>query len=145
MNPQTKCVICEIVAEKIPAWIVYQNAACICFLPKTLDAYGHTLIAPKVHYADIYSTPDRLLESVITTAKKIALYYRDRIGASGVNILHASGKTAQQSVLHLHFHLIPRFDGDGLDTWLKSPAQQYNKDEILEKLRLPCDRDRNVR
>jgi histidine triad (HIT) family protein len=113
MNHQTNCVICDIVAGKIPAWIVYENAEIIGFLPKTLEAYGHTLIAPKVHYADIYSTPDRLLESVITTAKKLALHYCDRIEASGINILHASGKTAQQSVFHLHFHLIPRFDRFG--------------------------------
>jgi histidine triad (HIT) family protein len=142
MNHQRKCVICDIVTGKIPAWIVYQNEEIICFFPKTLEAYGHTLIAPKAHYADLYLTPDRLLESVITTAKKLAIHYRDRIGASGINILHASGKTAQQSVFHLHLHLIPRFDCDGLDTWWKSPAQYHNKDEILEKVRLPHESDR---
>jgi histidine triad (HIT) family protein len=49
MNHQTKCVICEIVAQKIPAWIVYKNTEIICFIPKTLEAYGHTVIAPKAH------------------------------------------------------------------------------------------------
>jgi histidine triad (HIT) family protein len=134
---QDRCVICDIVAGKISAWIVDRDADLICFLPKTLEAYGHTLIAPKEHYSDIFSIPEHLLEIAIATTKKLAIYYRDRIGSSGINLLHASGKAAQQSVFHLHFHLIPRFDGDGLDTWPKISSAQYNKDEILEKLRLP--------
>jgi len=53
-----------------------------------------------------------------------------------VNLLHASGVSALQSVPHLHIHLIPRFDDDGLDAWPKFPALQYDKDELLEKLLL---------
>lgn len=53
-----------------------------------------------------------------------------------MNLLHASGVSAQQSVPHLHIHLIPRFDDDGLDAWPKFPALQYDKDELLEKLLL---------
>ncbi|MGB6881751.1 MAG: HIT domain-containing protein, partial [Microgenomates group bacterium] len=39
--------------------------------------------------------------------------------ATGINILNASGKDAQQSVFHLHFHLVPRYLNDGLDMWIK--------------------------
>ncbi|MCK4682067.1 HIT domain-containing protein, partial [Candidatus Bipolaricaulota bacterium] len=68
--------------------------------------------------------------------KKLAIHYNDRIGSSGVNVLHASGVSAQQSVPHLHIHLIPRFDDDGLDTWPNLPVLQVDKDELLEKLLL---------
>jgi histidine triad (HIT) family protein len=131
-----KCVICDIVAGKISSWIVYQHADVICFLPKTLEAYGHTLIAPKAHYPDVYSIPAALLGVVITTAQSLAIHYYHRIGSSGMNLLHASGVSAQQSVFHLHFHLIPRFNSDGLDMWPKLPSAQYDKDELLERLRV---------
>lgn len=111
----TNCVICAIVAGSIPAWVVYRDADVICFLPKVMNAYGHTLIAPTTHYADIYTTLVHSLEKVMAAAQKLALHYATQIGSSGVNLLHASGASAQQSVFHLHFHLILRFEQDGLD------------------------------
>lgn len=130
------CTICDIVADRTPAWIVYQDTDVICFLPKTLEAYGHTVIAPKAHYQDIYTTPEHLLEVIIVAAKRLSIHYKDKIGSSGVNLLHASGVSAQQSLLHLHIHLIPRFNNDGLNAWPKLSSTQYDKDELLEKLRL---------
>jgi histidine triad (HIT) family protein len=93
-------------------------------------------VAPKAHYPDLYTAPEALLVRLIVAVKKLAIHYNDRIGSSGVNVLHASGVPAQQSVPHLHIHLIPRFDDDGLDTWPKLPALQVDKDELLEKLLL---------
>lgn len=130
------CVFCDIVAAKIPSWIVYENKQVICFLPNKLEVYGHTLIAPKAHYQDIYTVPQDLLESIIVTAKKLAIHYQNQIGSTGMNLLHASGIAAQQSVFHFHIHLIPRFNNDGLDTWPALPQSQYDKDEICTKLRL---------
>lgn len=131
-----KCTICDIVTGRIPSWVVYQDADVICFLPKTLEAYGHTVIAPKVHHSDISTTPEPLLGAVINVAKKLAMHYNAQIGSSGVNILHASGVSAQQTVLHLHFHLIPRFDNDGVNAWPSFTTIQRDKDELLQKLQL---------
>jgi len=130
------CVICDIVAKRIPSWIVYQDAEVICFLPKSLEAYGHTIIAPKNHFQDIYSVPDDILEVILITTKRIAEHYQNQISALGINILHASGVAAQQSVPHIHFHLLPRFENDGLNTWPNLPAIKINKDELLEKIKL---------
>jgi histidine triad (HIT) family protein len=130
------CVICDIVTKRIPSWIVYQDEDVICFLPKALDAYGHTIIAPKNHFQDIYSVPDDILEVIFVTVKRIAGHYITQIGAMGINILHASGEAAQQSVPHIHFHLLPRFENDGLNAWPKFPPMEYNKDELLEKIKL---------
>jgi hypothetical protein len=41
-------------------------------------------------------------------------------GATGVNLLHAIGRDAKQSVLHFHIHVIPRYLRDGLELWLKN-------------------------
>ncbi len=132
----TTCFICEIAAGRIPTWVIYQDADVICFLPKTLEAYGHTANAPKAHYSDLFTTPESLLGAIIKIAKRLAIYYSHQIGSSGVNLLHASGVPAQQSVLHVHFHLIPRFDNDGLNAWPTLNTIECNKDELLRKLRL---------
>lgn len=130
------CPICEIAAGRIPTRVVYQDADVICFLPKTLEAYGHTVIAPKAHHSDLFTTPESLLGAVIKIAKRLAIHYSHQIGSSGVNLLHASGVSAQQSVMHVHFHLIPRFDNDGLNAWPSFNVIECDKDELLRKLQL---------
>lgn len=57
------------------------------------------------------------------------------IGASGVNILNASGEGSDQSVPHLHLHLVPRWSGDGLDTWPSTISQHVFEDQWLSLLR----------
>ena len=132
----TGCVICDIVANSIPSWIIFQDANVVCFLPKKLEANGHTIVASKAHFSDIYSSPELLLQTLITTTKKLAIHYKDKIGSTGINLLHASGLSAQQSIQHLHFHLIPRFENDGLNAWPNLSSKEYDKDEILKILKI---------
>ena len=129
------CIFCDIVNNKTPSWIIHQDNEVICFLTKTLSSYAHTVIATKQHVLDIYSVPEAVLLKIVVVSKKLAIHYRSKIDASGVNILHASGIPAQQSVLHFHIHLIPRFNNDGLNAWPDFPVQSFDKDEIVAKLR----------
>ena len=130
------CVICQLVAQELPSWVVYEDENVICFLPLEVEAFGHTVVAPRAHHADVFSAPAEILGCVLEAVQKVARHYQSALGATGVNVLHASGTSAQQSVPHLHFHLIPRFDGDGIDAWPQLPGTQEGKDELLEKLRL---------
>jgi len=125
------CVICSIVSGSIPSWVVHRDARVICFLPQELEVYAHTVIAPIDHYPDIYSGTEESMGALMAAAQSLALHYRQRFGASGVNLLHASGASAQQSVGHMHLHLIPRFDSDGVDAWPTLPGTEVNKDEFL--------------
>lgn len=132
----TECVFCDIIQQRIAAWVVYQNEDVICFLPRNPEVYGHTLIVPKQHVVDLYTTPTALLEKLMAAAQKLSIHYKAQVGASGVNLLHASGASAQQSVFHFHLHLLPRFDGDGLNTWPELPTLSFDRDEMLKQLML---------
>jgi histidine triad (HIT) family protein len=98
----------------------------LCFLDNKPSGMGHCLLIPKKHYKDIYSIDDKHARMLLPAAKKISLVLKQKLGASGINILHASGKTAQQSVFHFHIHIVPRYKNDKLDAWLKS--NYVNKD-----------------
>ena len=130
------CKFCQIVNRQIPAWIVYENEKVISFLPQKIEVYGHTLIAPKQHYADLYDIPEDILCELIKASKKITLAYKEKIDATGMNLMHASGFDGQQSVFHFHIHLLPRFKDDKLNTWPNLPKIEIDKDELFRKLQL---------
>ena len=74
------------------------------------------------------------LQNLMTVAKKISRSVRKKIGATGINILHASGKDAGQSVQHFHLHLFPRFKDDKVNAWPQLPENSFNKEEIFRKI-----------
>ncbi len=129
------CIFCQIVDKKAPAKIIYENENVICFLTKKVEVYGHTLIVPKKHYVDLYDIPVDILCELIKVAQKLTHEYKQKIGATGMNLLHANGKDGQQSVFHFHFHLFPRFKNDGLDTWPNLVKIKVDIDELWNKLR----------
>lgn len=132
----TDCVFCRIIQHQIPSRVVYETPRVICFLPQVPESYGHTLIAPKQHIADIYAAPEAVLKSILSISKELAIHYQHQVGATGINLMHASGTSAGQSVFHFHVHLIPRFDGDGLNLWPQLLPVVFDLDEMLHVLKL---------
>lgn len=130
------CIFCQIANKIAPAKIIFENENIICFLPNNIEVYGHTLIAPKKHYADLYDISANVLSELIRVAQKLTLSYKKKINATGMNLLHASGKDGQQSVFHFHFHLLPRFKIDGLNTWPLLEKIEVDRDELWKKLRM---------
>jgi histidine triad (HIT) family protein len=131
-----ECVFCKIVKKEIPSRLIYETDDVICFLPDKIEVYGHTLVVPKEHFADLYDIPESLLEKLVVVSKKLVLAYKEKIGATGANLMHASGKDGEQSVFHFHFHLLPRFKDDGLKTWPNLPKIDVDVEELLNKLKL---------
>jgi histidine triad (HIT) family protein len=129
------CIFCRIVAERATAAIVHESAAVVCFLPREAEVYGHTLVATRAHYDDLYDLPTPLLGELMAAIQHLSRVYRERSGATGVNLLHASGRDAQQSVLHFHIHLLPRFPGDGVDAWPALAKVRFDRQEFLARLR----------
>ena len=130
-----KCIFCEIIANRIPSYKLYEDDNVICMLDINPLTKGHCLVIPKKHYKDIFEIDEVTLANIILAAKKVSMQIRKKLGAMGINILHASGKEAQQSVFHFHLHLVPRFKGDNLDTWPKSEYKEKSLNEIYEKIK----------
>lgn len=120
---EDECVFCEIIKGTSPSTKVYEDEHVLAFLDKNPVAQNHTLIVTKKHYSGLYDIPESELKHLLVAAKRITLRYKVDYGFLGVNILHASGADAQQSMMHFHLHLVPRRHGDGLDHFL-IPARQ---------------------
>jgi len=65
--------------------------------------------------------------------KKVSIQLKKNLKADGVNILLCSGKAAQQSVFHLHFHIVPRRENDGLDTQISLSGTSLNPENDYEE------------
>jgi histidine triad (HIT) family protein len=130
------CVICQIIDGTTPARIVHQDEHVVAFLPLELNTRGHTVVAPIRHCADIFDIEDGELSSMMHSIRSLAEHCKRRLGADGINLLHASGEAAQQSVPHFHIHLLPRFKDDNLDAWPSLPEWNGDLDELLTELKL---------
>lgn len=95
------------------------------------DLYGRTRIAGKKHYSDIRDLPPELDSEFFKTIQNIFSRYSERLDATGFNLLNANGRSAEQSIDHLHFHFLPRFSNDGLTTWPELPPFEPNLNALF--------------
>ena len=59
------CIFCKIINKEIPGKIVYEDDECMAFLDLSQATYGHTLVIPKKHYANILEVDDETLAHVM--------------------------------------------------------------------------------
>ncbi|NCO96531.1 MAG: HIT domain-containing protein [Candidatus Aenigmarchaeota archaeon] len=132
----TECSFCKIIAGKLPSNKIYENENVLAFAPlkDSIIAKGHMLVIPKKHYADFYDIPKEELHNIVDAIKIISQKLKEKYNAEGINILHASGKVAQQSCFHFHIHLIPRYKDDGLDTWPETGYKEDNFPEVYKDI-----------
>ena len=129
------CIFCKIINGKAPSYKIYEDENVYAFLDIAGDSFGHTLVVPKNHYKDIFEVPEEELSNIMVAIKKISKHFLS-IGYTGVNILNASGVDAQQTVFHLHFHLFPRTNGDGLNLWPELTKKNLDFEAIAKLLKV---------
>ncbi|MCQ2748501.1 MAG: HIT family protein [Clostridia bacterium] len=130
------CIFCKIIKGDIPSFKIYEDEYTYAFLDIAKDVDGHTLVVPKKHVVNVLDSDEETLHHVLDTVKKISNHYTDDLGYDGVDIMNASGEAAQQSVFHMHFHIIPRKKNDGVDAWPKFEGAKEELEVMHEKLKL---------
>ncbi|MGW0626466.1 HIT family protein [Streptomyces sp. NPDC002758] len=101
------CPFCEIVAGRAPAQIVEEWDDAIAIVPLNPVVDGHILVIPKDHVQDFVTDPDVSALTMFRAAELIS-------GMGSYNLIISKGRPATQSVWHLHLHLVPRAENDGL-------------------------------
>ncbi|MDR3126268.1 MAG: HIT family protein [Rickettsiales bacterium] len=128
------CIFCDIIAGRVPSNKIYEDEDVFAMLDIDQGAWGHTLFIPKRHYENSFDIPEDVLAKVMAAAKRVACRWRESGLADGVNILHASGAEAEQSVFHFHMHLLPRRRGDGLRVFPSPEPCERDAREICARL-----------
>lgn len=130
------CIFCKITAGEIPSYKIYEDESVYAFLDIAEDVWGHTLVVPKKHCVNTLDCDDKTLGKVMLAVKKIGKHFVDNCGFDGVDIMNANNEAAQQSVFHLHYHVIPRKKNDGIDIWGFQTKHSFDFEEMRAKLKL---------
>ena len=129
------CVFCKILDGVIPSVKIYEDEDFAIILDIGPATFGHALVIPKNHYANLYEMPDEMLAKVMSLAKEWGEKLVKAFDADGLNLVQNNGLAAGQTVFHYHLHLIPRYDGDSMgELWTPGSLSDEQKKEILEKL-----------
>lgn len=129
------CVFCEIIKNKIPSYKVYEDNGFLAFLDINPINPGHVLVVPKKHHDNLHSLPENILAKTGPVLKLLADAVKAGAGAEGVNIGMNNGKAAGQLVNHAHFHVIPRYYGDGHESWRGGKYKDGEAERVLEKIK----------
>lgn len=130
------CIFCKIANGIIPSATVYEDDDFRAIMDISPAAKGHVLILPKKHCANLLEIDPEVASKALFVASKIANAQKKALNADGINLLQNNGEAAWQSVFHLHIHLIPRYDNDGIAVpWEHLEYAEGEAEEYAAKIR----------
>jgi histidine triad (HIT) family protein len=131
------CVFCAIAEKRIQPWLVMENETCLAFLDANPIAPYHTLVIPKQHCVGMLDVSADILTDVTAMMHQVCRLYQEKLGIDSFQIFNNTGPSSLQTVFHLHFHIVPRFENDAISfnvTPMPELVEKYP--EMLEKLKL---------
>jgi histidine triad (HIT) family protein len=128
------CLFCKIISGELPAYIVYEDELVLGFLDIQPVNPGHVLIAPKVHFADMLDIDEKYLCAIGEAIPKVARKVLEAVGAKDFNVGVNNGELAGQLIPHLHFHIMPRFEGDGHQLFKGKEVSSNDLRDLAAKL-----------
>ena len=124
------CAFCKIIRSQEKAYIVFEDPISLAFLDRRPVFPGHCLLVPKGHYETLVDLPAALVGPLFQNAQLLERAIEGGLQADGTFI--AINNHISQSVPHLHIHLVPRHQKDGLKGFFW-PRQRYkDEDAILQ-------------
>jgi len=127
------CIFCKIIAGEIPSAKIYEDDHVFAFLDLSQVAKGHTLVIPKKHCRNLYDTPPEIASKLFAAVPKIANAIKSAYKPLGMNLLNNNEAEANQSVFHLHLHLIPKYEvGKGFDVLWKTNEDAYSPEDLAK-------------
>jgi histidine triad (HIT) family protein len=128
-------IFAKILRGELPAHKVYEDADSIAIMDIMPRTEGHTLVLPKTPARNLLDATPEQLAACMRTAQKLAKAAIKAFNAGGITIQQFNESAGGQVVFHLHFHVLPRWQGVNL----RPPGGPMEKPEVLaanaEKMR----------
>jgi len=120
------CPFCQIAnGQDSTVLVVAEAPEWVAFFPPEPATNGHTLIIPRVHVPDFWALEAHLACSLTQAAQQVGVALRRIIQPEGLNLITSAGAAAEQTVFHVHLHVVPRWSSDGFGRiWPDSDVSQ---------------------
>lgn len=127
------CIFCKIINKELESNILYEDDNFLAILDVFPSTFGHTLVIPKEHVVNLLDANDTTLHNALSVVQLVTTRLSILLDTPDFNILHNCGTNAGQVVKHLHIHIIPRYENDGLNiTFNPTP---FDKDKSAQLLK----------
>lgn len=123
--PDPHCVFCRILAGELPAEVLWSDDRVVAILDINPIHYGHALIIPRHHAADLLALREEDLHAIMRGTQIVAGALVRGLGVDGFNVFSNNGRIAGQSVFHFHMHITPRYAGDDIRFVLQLKTYQH--------------------
>lgn len=107
-------IFAKILRGEIPSHKLYEDEHTLAFMDVMPQAPGHLLVVPKTGSRNLLDADPEVLARTIPVVQKLAVAAKEAFDADGVFIAQFNEQAAGQTVFHLHFHVIPRKEGEPL-------------------------------
>jgi histidine triad (HIT) family protein len=111
MAYDTRNIFARILRGEIPAYKVYEDEHTFSFMDVMPQSDGHALVIPKVPAENVFDLAPEALSATIITTQRVARAVKKAFDPPGVMLVQLNGAGAGQSVFHIHFHIVPRYEG----------------------------------
>lgn len=128
-------IFAKIIRGEIPCVKVYEDDRTLSFMDVMPQADGHTLVVPKEEAENVFDLSPEGLSALVATTQKVAKAVKAALNPPGVMLVQLNGPAAGQSVLHIHFHIIPRFAGIDLRFHAREMVDRDVLEPIAAKIR----------
>lgn len=142
--PRVKpCVFCAIARGEAAAHVVHDTGRVLAFLDRAPLIPGHTLVIPREHVDTLDELGDQLVAPLFAVVQRVSRAQQRALGADGT--FTSVNTRVSQSVPHVHVHVVPRREGDGLfragPVWVRKPYKDGEAEAIAARLREALERD----
>ncbi len=104
-------IFAKILRGDIPCHKVYEDDDAIAFMDVMPQSEGHVLVVPKAASRNLLDADPGILATIAPLLQKLAIAAKSAFGADGISLMQFNEGAGGQTVFHLHFHIIPRYDG----------------------------------
>ncbi len=132
-------IFAKVLRGEANAHVVLDEEHCFAFMDLMPQSIGHTLIVPREPAENIFDLSETALKELISATRRVARAVRAAFGCTGVMVMQLNGADAGQTVFHIHFHVVPRYPGDGLKLHGKSVADARSLADHAAQIRAHLD------
>lgn len=128
-------VFAKILRGEIPAFKVYEDARALSFMDAMPQSDGHTLVIPKVEARNLFDIAPDALTDLIKATQYVARGVQQAFQPDGMRIIQFNEPAAGQTVFHIHFHIVPCYEGKASRGHGRDWADKAVLAEHAEKIR----------